>query len=90
MVLLLALVQLMEQEESSVLGMCTEAVGYNVGGKGMEKEGTDAASTLAFPNGRKECTEDTEMHGYRLEGVRVPQHCSNLSHTEALDFLHWC
>lgn len=75
-----------------MLGMCIGAVGYKVDGKGMEEEGTDMASTLAFPHGRKECTEslDTEMHGCRSEGLRVPQHCSDLPHTEALDFLYWC
>lgn len=66
-------------------------MGYQVDGKGVEEEGTDRASTLAFPHGRNECMEglDTEMRGCRLEGVRVPQLCSDLSHTEALDFHYW-
>lgn len=56
------------------------------------KEGQSCLLGLhLFPHGRKECTKglDTEMHGCRSEGVGVPQHCSHLSHTEALDFLYW-
>lgn len=83
---------LRNRKKSSVLGVCMGAVGYKVDGKGIEEEGTDMASTLAFPHGTKECTEslDTETHGCRSGGMRVPQPCSDLSHTEALNFLYWC
>lgn len=67
MVLLLALVQLKEQEEILSVGMCMGAVGCKVNGKGMEEEGTDPASALAFPHGTKECTE----LGYRDAQLQV-------------------
>lgn len=71
-----------------MLGMCMGAVGYKVDGRRGNRHGFYTCISswqkgmhVEFGN------RDAWL---QVGGVRGPQHCSDLSHTEALDFLHWC